>query len=223
MALDSESKESTKDMMAANGYHAQVAADKKIIGYDKSLQSKPQFRESKSITMFHRLILIGLVYLSLVLTICCSVPSSPASMEDQRSPVTGSISLMAFNMLYVAADLNASGDANAMLVADRTMIGSWEVFNVEHLAGGRIALKASNGLYVSADRNMGGLLIANRQEVGEWEQFEMMRLSGDMVALRSTNGSYVSADLNRGGALVADRTEIGDWERFTLIRAASLQ
>lgn len=172
--------------------------------------------------MYLRHLSLAVHLFSLALIVSCSLPSGPASLEAESTPVIGSISLMASNMFYVAADQNAGVEPNGVLVADRTTIGLWETFTVQHLDGGRIALKASNSLYVSADRNSGGLLVADRAEVGDWEQFELMRLSADLVALRSSNGNYVSADQNKGGMLVADRTMIGDWERFTLVRVGKL-
>lgn len=148
-----------------------------------------------------------------VLIVSCSSPSAPPEEPKEESRLSGSVALMAWNMMYVAADLNAPADT-AVLVSDRSAIGPWETFTVVELDSGRIALKTSNDRYVTADRERGGLLLANRTEVGAWERFEVVNVTPDLVALRNSNGYFVSADLNKGGILVADRLEAGKWERF---------
>ena len=82
----------------------------------------------------------------------------------------------------------------------------------------RIALKANNGQYVSADLNQGGKLVANRNEISNWETFELIDQGGNKIGLRADNGQYVSADLNQGGQLFANRDQISDWETFELIK-----
>src|SRR5690349_9217669 len=122
------------------------------------------------------------------------------------------------NNLYVSADQNL---ANVQLIANRTTpggTGSWEQFTVVDAGGGLIALRASNGRYVSADTNIAAYapLVANRTTFSTWEKFTWTDVGAGQVTLRaSTNGRYVSADLNRSANLVADRTTAGGWETFT--------
>ncbi len=119
------------------------------------------------------------------------------------------------NNLYVSADQNL---ANVQLIANRTTPGGWEMFTVVDAGGGLIALRASNGLYVSADTNIAAYapLVANRPTFSTWEKFTWTDVGTGQVTLRaSTNGRYVSADLNRSANLVADRTAAGGWETFT--------
>ncbi|MDJ0718119.1 MAG: beta-1,3-glucanase family protein, partial [Prochloraceae cyanobacterium] len=82
----------------------------------------------------------------------------------------------------------------------------------------RIALKADNEQYVSADLNQGGRLVANRNQISDWESFDLIKLDGNKIGLRADNGQYVSADFNEGGKLVANRDEIEGWETFELIK-----
>ncbi len=81
----------------------------------------------------------------------------------------------------------------------------------------RIALKASNQQYVSADFNRGGTLVANRDVLDDWETFELVEGNVNKIGLRAANGQYVSADLNDGGKLVANRDVLDDWETFELV------
>ena len=122
------------------------------------------------------------------------------------------------NNLYVSADQNL---ANTQLVANRTTpggTGSWEQFTVVDAGGGLIALRASNGMYVSADTNVAAYapLIANRTTIQGWEMFTWTDAGAGQVTLKAnTNGLFVSADQNRSSYLVADRPTAGGWETFT--------
>ena len=82
--------------------------------------------------------------------------------------------------------------------------------------GVKVALKAFNGLFVTAELNMGGELIANRERIDTWEKFEMFRLPDGKVALRACNGKFVGAKLHQHCQLVADLPHMQDWETFTL-------
>jgi hypothetical protein len=84
-----------------------------------------------------------------------------------------------------------------------------------------IRLRASNGMYVSADLGATGeqlgVLIANRPEPGAWETFAVEDLGEGKMALRAANGRVVCADRAKGGRLQANRDQIGDWETFELL------
>ena len=122
------------------------------------------------------------------------------------------------NNQYVSADQNL---ANVQLVANRATpggTGSWEQFTVVDAGGGLIALRASNGMYVSADTNVAAYapLIANRATIGGWEMFTWADAGAGQVTLKAnTNGLFVTADQNRASYLVADRPTAGGWETFT--------
>src|SRR5260221_7121725 len=119
------------------------------------------------------------------------------------------------NNQYVSADQNL---ANTQLVANRTSVQGWEQFTVVDAGGGFIALRASSGLYVSADTNLATYapLVANRTTVQGWEQFTWADAGAGQVTLKANStGKYVSADQNRASYLVADRATAGGWETFT--------
>lgn len=84
-----------------------------------------------------------------------------------------------------------------------------------------IRIRASNGLYVSADlgatEEQLGVLIANRPEAGAWETFAVEDLGEGKLALRAANGRVVCADRSKGGRLQANREQVGDWETFELL------
>jgi lysophospholipase L1-like esterase len=82
-----------------------------------------------------------------------------------------------------------------------------------------ISLKASNGLFVTAENGGADPLIANRTAVGTWEKFDVTYLSGDQVQLRSeANGLFVTAENAGADPLIANRTTAALWETFHLIR-----
>ena len=84
--------------------------------------------------------------------------------------------------------------------------------------GKRIAVKAYNGLFVSANVNSSSFLMASwATSVGGWEQFDVVDAGNGQVALKSVaTGKYVTCDLNTAeNRLRADwATVIQGWEKF---------
>lgn len=82
---------------------------------------------------------------------------------------------------------------------------------------GTIALRAENGMYVSALNGGGQYLIANRQSVDALETFQLVDCGNGQVALQTSNGMYVCAEDGGGQPLMANSNTIGAGETFTLI------
>jgi hypothetical protein len=80
-----------------------------------------------------------------------------------------------------------------------------------------VALKASNGQYVSAESGGGGIVVANRAKRDAWETFNLLDLGGGKVALQASNGMYLCAEGGGGGGVVANRTSCQSWETFKRI------
>lgn len=125
------------------------------------------------------------------------------------------VALKAFNESFVAAELNTNGE----LIANRSWLRAWEIFELIRLVDNKIALRACNGKFVGAKLHESCQLVANRPYIQGWEAFTMHRLQDGKYALQAFNGLYVSADLNRNGELIADRPEVQGWEAFTLMLA----
>jgi len=102
------------------------------------------------------------------------------------------------------------------LIANRTVVGPWETFQMITVGTGKIALKSlTNGKYVCAENAGAQPLIANRTQIGPWETFEKVDRGGGMIALKSmANGKYVCAENAGAQPLIANRTAIGPWEMF---------
>jgi len=79
----------------------------------------------------------------------------------------------------------------------------------------KIALKASNGKYVTVDPLNDNLLYANKTNIGDMEIFTMGTLN-NKVAFLSYNDLFVSADANIYEALIANRFIKYGWEEFTI-------
>ncbi len=92
------------------------------------------------------------------------------------------------------------------------------VFEPVILRNGKYALKASNGMFVCADRSDHSNLFANRNSPGEWESFEIIFHDSTHINLKSSDGKFVCADQKLNGVLVANRNEAQDWETFSLVR-----
>ena len=119
------------------------------------------------------------------------------------------------NNKYVTAE---SAGASA-LIANRTAVGPWELFDAFELGNGNIALQAQiNRKYVTAENAGASALIANRTAVGPWETFLLIHNADGSVSLKAqVNGKYVTAESAGARPLIANRTAIGPWEEFDLI------
>jgi len=92
------------------------------------------------------------------------------------------------------------------------IIGSQERFEIIRRSNGKIALRGSNGRYVSSE-NGNKAMTCNRTAIGAWELFDVVGRGHRKIALRGNNGRYVSSE-NGNKALTCNRTAIGAWEIF---------
>lgn len=90
-----------------------------------------------------------------------------------------------------------------------------------------VALRASNGMYLSAEPGAGGKLAATKKTIGDNERFNVIIVdnvaSGTLadlsqLALRANNGRLVCAENGGGQELVANRDQLGPWETFVIRR-----
>lgn len=143
---------------------------------------------------------------------------APASVENVAAYVGMQgvkVALKSFNGSFVTAELNMNGE----LIANRSKMDAWEIFEMFRLPDGKVALRAFNGKFVGAKLHQHCQLVADLPHVQGWETFTLQQLPDGKFAFRAFNGLYVSADLNRNGELVADRPEASGWEAFTLMLA----
>jgi glucose/arabinose dehydrogenase len=119
------------------------------------------------------------------------------------------------NGQYVTAE-NAGASP---LIANRSAVGAWEMFDEVDAGGGMVALRAhANGQYVTAENAGASPLIANRSAVGAWEMFTVVVNADGSVSLRANaDGQYVTAENAGASPLIANRTAIGQWEKFDLV------
>jgi hypothetical protein len=69
--------------------------------------------------------------------------------------------------------VTAENAGASSLIANRTAIGSWEMFQLVNNVDGSVSLKANiNGKYVTAENAGASPLIANRTAIGSWEKFD---------------------------------------------------
>ena len=159
-----------------------------------------------------------LVVVAVLLLVSVAAPASRGnllvpSVEPQSSQsMYTQVALMAANRQYVAAE----GGGGRELVANRDARGPWESFNVVYLGGDRVALRASNGQYVSAT-GPNGLLLANRDCIGPTETFLLIRGRENRIALKASNGKFVCAEGGGGRELIANRDVAAEWEGFYLL------
>lgn len=88
-----------------------------------------------------------------------------------------------------------------------------------------VNLQASNGQYVAAEGNGGGIINANRDVASLWETFELKDLnggqlvSGDNVGIKTGDGYYFRAEGGGGSEMNAAPRSLGDRETFTIEKA----
>ena len=133
-------------------------------------------------------------------------PSNPTPVITFRARV---------NSKYVTAE-NAGA---APLIANRTAIGTWEMFDMISNPDGSVSFRAhANNELVCADNAGAAPLIANRTAIGPWESFDLIHNPDGSVSLRAhANGDIVTAENAGNSSLIANRTAIGLWEEFDLI------
>jgi hypothetical protein len=88
---------------------------------------------------------------------------------------------------------------------------------LKHKRENLVALKASNGMFVSVDSIKKGKLFAESSQVGPMETFKMRIEEFDNCKIQSSNNKYVSFENLESGRLIADRDKAGDWENFVVV------
>jgi hypothetical protein len=129
-----------------------------------------------------------------------------------------SVSLRArVNNRYVTAE---SGGA-LPLIANRTVVGPWERFDLIDVGNGNVALRAQvNNAFVCADNAGSSPLIANRGADAQWEHYVLIHNPDGTVSLQSwANLKLVTAENGGASPLIANRDAVGLWEEFDLIGA----
>jgi subtilisin family serine protease len=142
----------------------------------------------------------------------------PAGSPNRLLNVNGTGTSTTFGLHSHANNLFVTADpaGTSPLIANRYLIGGWELFDVVPADSGYVALKArSNGKFVTADLAGAKPLVAKATSVGAWEQFKIITDANGSIALQARiNGKYVTADNGGKSGLIANRTSIGGWETF---------
>ncbi|MFL5245373.1 MAG: polysaccharide deacetylase family protein [Gemmataceae bacterium] len=94
----------------------------------------------------------------------------------------------------------------------------WRAFGVVQLQGNKIALRASNGQYVSVRSNQRGEVSATGVSLGEAETLEMEPVEAGQVALRTAKGLYWTRDSDRADKIIARNPCLREAEVFVLRR-----
>ncbi|WP_432844326.1 PQQ-dependent sugar dehydrogenase [Dactylosporangium sp. CA-092794] len=146
-----------------------------------------------------------------------TAPAAPAVYTATYTGIAPIELRASANGAFVTAD----NGGNSPLIANRSVVGAWEQFDVTDAGGGYVALRACANLrYVTADSAGASPLIASRTSVGDSERFQFVDNGDGTVSLKAkANGRYVTAENGGAAALIANRTTIGPWEKFTKVKA----
>lgn len=103
--------------------------------------------------------------------------------------------------------------SNGAVIANRDQRIGFNIFTVEELGSGSVALKSCYGKYlVAEDKDTGYQVNANRDQRREWEIFKVLKQPNGTVAFRTAHGRYLFAE--RNGSLRADLLCIREWKNF---------
>ena len=105
---------------------------------------------------------------------------------------------------YVSAEQGGGIDTRdpsspVALIANRTEVGPWEIFELQDLGDGAYALQI-NGCYVTAEQGGGGKVRTNETSAGVWETFRGEPTKGLFV---TWDGVHVLDALGLGGEVTA--------------------
>ncbi|WNJ20429.1 T9SS type A sorting domain-containing protein [Pontibacter sp. G13] len=104
--------------------------------------------------------------------------------------------------------------ATPTLMNTVTTAGATEEFEIIDLDGGAlanglVALKGSNGLYVSSE-NGTKEMTCTRPNVGAWEEFTLEEISSGVYALKANNAQYLRENM------LCTSTSAGTWQQWTV-------
>lgn len=102
-------------------------------------------------------------------------------------------------------------DTTLNLSCSATSVGTNEKYEWIDLEDGKIALKATNGKYVSSE-NGTKIITCNRSEIGAWETFTLIEKGEDIYTITGNNG------LNLGGGMLFNKTNSGAWQQFKIVK-----
>lgn len=142
---------------------------------------------------------------------------TPKALPPSLPPSTSGLwSVQTFHGMYLSAEGGAA-KADALEAKEAALI----TFATK--GEGRVALKGSNGKYLSADAS--GALTWDSEDAGAAQTFDLCEAGEGKLALKSLNGNYLSADkVTRDGkdvfALVANKQEVKEWETFRVAPSA---
>lgn len=105
-----------------------------------------------------------------------------------------------------------SNDGASAMICDRSSASSWETFEVVDAGGGLIALRGSNGKYVSGTSPM----YCNASSIGATEKFSWISPAGGQVQLKCSANNYFVCSENGTTSMNCNRTSASGWETFSV-------
>ncbi len=128
------------------------------------------------------------------------------------------------NPFFIILNLAVGGDLSGPTVNDAALPASMtvdyvRVYNIINSGGGApigrtIAIKGSNGLFVSSE-NGTQAMTCTRTAPQAWEEFTVVDAGNGKVALQAMS-KYVSSE-NGTQPITCNRTSFSDWEEFTWV------
>jgi subtilisin family serine protease len=113
----------------------------------------------------------------------------------------------------------AESGGNLPLIANRTVTGAWEEFEVVPSGDpdNSVGLRSrANGRFVTAESGGNAPLVARGTALSLWEKFVLTDTDGVITLKAVVNGKYVTAESAGGRPLIANRDAAGPWEQFTV-------
>jgi len=88
---------------------------------------------------------------------------------------------------------------------------------MEDLGYGKVALKASNGMYFNSINGSTDGVLANSSEIKTFEAFDLIQLRDNQVIFRAANGNYLNIEQRKGARLMSSAEFMRQAEIFIFI------
>ena len=135
------------------------------------------------------------------------------------SPNAGTWQQWNVNLSNIASFQNAGSNKymssqNASQMNTVTTLGATEKFEIIDVGGGKVALKGSNGNYVSSE-NGTKEMTCTRTSIGDWEKFTLVDQGDGTQAILGNNSQYLRENM------LCTSPSVSTWQKWTVTTGLS--
>lgn len=141
----------------------------------------------------------------------CTSPTVSTWQQWNMNVISAPANLASFQNVGSNKYIGTS-DPNKM--ATVSSVGSTEKFEIIDVGGGQVALKGSNGLYVSSEDGLKEMT-CSRTTIGAWEKFTLEDQGDGTHAIKGSTGQYLRENM------ICTSSTISSWQKWTITTGLS--